>query len=409
MPPANDDYRKRLAERKRLLARGSQKQQREKAFSSPPKNMPETVKPIKSILERAVPFAFGGMGEEQAKAENRYRLAMMGSNDAQDRVKLTSQLSPTMRAFTEGYGGGGVSGTLARNIGKSAIRTSVENALGNAAGGTVEGLSRFATNLISLGVPLDKKIIRETLDQESLRALGADKYLRLTGPYKIDLTLEPTEKDIKKRINSLVRGTTERLKRGGSTELFDPQTDILTRLESNEITDEAATLLKNLDVPVEESVSTVEALANVPRHLIPDWARFREDNPLVPFRLLRTGPDSKKPFAMGPAGEHPLGVGASQKIGSTTGWTDNPELNDYLFWLHTLPNILKGGISPETFIPSFRRNTPGYAEIVMPKGGYVDESYTKALEGIRRLNPDWLESLKNIDLDQRIKDIGKFK
>ena len=38
MPPANDDYRKRLAERKRLLARASQKQQREKAFSSPPKN-----------------------------------------------------------------------------------------------------------------------------------------------------------------------------------------------------------------------------------------------------------------------------------------------------------------------------------------------------------------------------------
>ena len=37
MPPANDDYRKRLAERKRLLARASQKQQREKAFSSPPK------------------------------------------------------------------------------------------------------------------------------------------------------------------------------------------------------------------------------------------------------------------------------------------------------------------------------------------------------------------------------------
>ena len=35
MPPANDDYRKRLAERKRLLARESQKRQREKAFSTP--------------------------------------------------------------------------------------------------------------------------------------------------------------------------------------------------------------------------------------------------------------------------------------------------------------------------------------------------------------------------------------
>lgn len=35
MPPANDDYRKRLAARNRLLSRASQKQKREKAFSTP--------------------------------------------------------------------------------------------------------------------------------------------------------------------------------------------------------------------------------------------------------------------------------------------------------------------------------------------------------------------------------------
>jgi hypothetical protein len=140
MPPANDDYRKRLAERKRLLARASQKQQREKAFSSPPKNMPEMVKPIKSIIERVAPFAFGGMGEEQAKAENKYRLAMMGADDSGERLRISSELNPTMRAFTEGYGGGGFAGSI----------RAASKPLGPKLAEQVSGISAKKRNLVDL-------------------------------------------------------------------------------------------------------------------------------------------------------------------------------------------------------------------------------------------------------------------
>ena len=114
MPVADKDYKKRLAKRKLSLARQSQKQRREKAFSSPPKNVPEKVKPVKSVLERLIPSVFGGMGETQAKAENRYRLALMGAKDNKERLKIRSELNPVMKAFEEGYGGGGVAGSLAK-------------------------------------------------------------------------------------------------------------------------------------------------------------------------------------------------------------------------------------------------------------------------------------------------------
>jgi hypothetical protein len=109
MPPANDDYRRRLASRTAML---SAKRKREKAFSSPPPNLKEPVKPVKSILERALPFVFGGMGEEQAKKENRYNLAMMGA-DGKTRLDVAG-LNPIFSAFTEGYGGGGAIGSVAK-------------------------------------------------------------------------------------------------------------------------------------------------------------------------------------------------------------------------------------------------------------------------------------------------------
>jgi hypothetical protein len=107
------DYQQRLAAKVTERKRAKNKTKREEAFSSPPP-MPKSVKPTKSILERALPFAFGGMGEQQAQAQNRYRLALMGANTPKERWRVSREFNPTAKALEEGYGGQGVAGTAAK-------------------------------------------------------------------------------------------------------------------------------------------------------------------------------------------------------------------------------------------------------------------------------------------------------
>ncbi len=290
----------------------------------------------------------------------------------------------------------------------SAVERNVEEALTNPEGGKVVGLSKLASNLVALGFPLDPAAVRQ-LDPESLRVLGATKNLALTGPYSIRAKLEPTTKELEKRVSGLLGGTKQRLSRTETPELFDPKTNLDDLLQNTEeITGAAEKLLEGLHVPVDESLSAVDAIAGKPTHLIDDWQKFRGDNPNVPFSLIRQAPNARGYFAMGPAGEHPFSVGAAERVGNTTGWNNVPDLNSLMFWLHSLPNIRKGGQNPVSFVPEFRKMFPGIADRVMPKGGYVDKSYDKAIKDMRKLQPDFLDNLKIMNLDQMIKDMGKF-
>jgi hypothetical protein len=334
----------------------------------------------------------------------------MGANTPKERMRVSMDLNPTMRAFEEGYGGQGFAGSIGRKAAQNAIRSNVEETLGDAAGGTVKGLSKFATNLIALGIPLDKKIIRATLDPASLKALGASKNMALTGPYTIKAKLEPTAQMLDQRVSGLLSGTKKRLSKTEVPEQIDLKTSVddLVNAADNEISTQSQRLLSNIEVPVDDSLSALEAIARKPTHLIDDWQKFRADNPNVPFSLLRFAPKAKGYFAMGPAGEHPLSVAGAEKIGTNSRWLDVPEVNDIMFWLHMFPNIRKGGVSPTTFVPNFRKQVPGIADVVMPPGGYVSEAFNKAIEQTIKFNPEFIKRLEKLDLDQMIRDIGKF-
>ena len=233
--------------------------------------------------------------------------------------------------------------------------------------------------------------------------------MALTGPYSIRAKLEPTEKELEKRVSGLLGGTKQRLSRVETPELFDPKTNLDDLLQNTEeITGNTEKLLESLHVPVDESMSALDALAGRPTHLVDDWQKFRADNPNVPFNLIRQAPNARGYFAMGPAGEHPFSVGGAERIGNISRWTDVPDLNSLMFWLHSLPNIRKGGQNPVPFIPEFKKMFPAIADRVMPKGGYVDKSYDRAIQDMKNLHPDYLDNISKINLDQIIRDMGNF-